>query len=206
MELKRAVNNINMIYKITMEETFTSKIPAVMDIILDGYDALSSFVIDTRSMSDPAQLKEQFMLSLNKFEFVRKEGNTIFFEVPDMDTFDFTDLELIEQILEGTVGEYVEVPHEALSILGIVLNLIPINVLAEPQDRVYIMEANDELKARARRLLGYPLVIFPFSDTPSQYELVFGGANTYVEENIDSWIDTAIKEANNKVSQTYKRI
>ncbi len=205
MKLDRSIHNINNLYDIKIEEVFKSKVSAVKDIIMNDYDQLSSFIVDTRSKADPAQLKELFILALDDFEFVKNTPN-LMFSLPDLDTFDFTDLELIEQILEGTVGEYVEVPHEALSILGIVLNLIPINVLAEPQDRVYIMEANDELKARARRLLDYPLVIFPFSDTPSQYGLVFGGADTYVEENIDSWIDTAIKEANNKVSQTYKRI
>jgi len=204
MELKRVVNNMDVLYKSTMEDTFRSKIPMVKEVIMEGYDELSSFVIDTGSKSDPAQLREQFVLSLDKFEFVKKEGDTIFFEVPDMDTFNFTDLELIEHILEGPVGEFVEVPQEALSKLNIVGNLTPVNSLVEPQDRVYLWESSDELQAIARQVLGYPLVIFPF-DTP-QYELVFGIANDYVENNIDEWIKGSLAIAQQKISQTYRRI
>ena len=205
MKVDRVINNINSLYGIKIEEVFRSKVDEVKNIIISDYDKLSSFIVDTKSKADPAQFKELFILAIDKFEFIKNEINPIF-SIPDLDTFDFTDLELVEQILEGIAGEYVEVPHEILSTLGITSSLIPINALVDSQDKVYIMEANDKLKTRAERWLGYPLVVFPFSNIPAQYELVFGGADVYVGENIDDWVNTALKVAADKVSQTYKRI
>ena len=65
-------------------------------------------------------------------------------------------------------------------------------------------ESSDKLKVRARQLLGYQLVTFPF-DSP-QYESVFGVANDYVTNNIDEWKKHSLTIAQQKINQTYRRI
>jgi len=89
----------------------TSRIDEVKDVIVDSYSQqLTNVVTDKRSKTRPEDYIEDFIARLDNFEYVTVTNGQVSFTVPDMSNFDFSGkLRVIENILEGIVGQYVEV-------------------------------------------------------------------------------------------------
>jgi len=178
-------------YITKVKNFFSDKIDIINSIILNGYDNLSYFVNDNNSISRPDLYKEDFRKSLENHKYFEDvDGNEFSFNLPDMDNFDFSELNLIKQILEGTVGDYVEIPLEDVVKINknLILNKEPI------VDNTYLVPYSNSIKKAEEGILNKKLVKFPFSNTRPLDDEVFTPATKYANKNINDWIDLAIKE------------
>jgi len=208
-KFNKIVNNINEFIPNEIKKEFISREEEVKDIILNEYDNLSNMITDTESKSDPYIFREVFESKLNEFTYVIVNDNTeIIFRTPDLDNFNFSGLKLVRQILEGTAGVYVEISHDDLvKMTGkTTVNEEPIDTSVAMQDRIYLYRYSDWVRKKEKDVLNKKLVRFPFSNTPALGNTVFGPAQSYVNDNIDRWVDSAVKRSTKIISQKYKRV
>lgn len=178
-------------YIIKVKEFLSKKIDKINSIILDGYDGLSYFVNNPKSVSDPSIYREDFKNKLESYDYFDDSIEDGFnFNVPDMDNFDFSDLNLIRQILEGTAGYYVEISLEDV----IKINEFLISNKEPIVGNTFLIPYSNYIKRAEKEILNKNLVKFPFSNTKPLDDEVFAPAVKYVNKNIDGWIDSAIKE------------
>ena len=182
-------------------KVFSSAEEEVKEAIMTSYR--TELVVSDRNSKTNPQLEiyiEEMLNRLDEFEYVQEtEEGKIAFVVPDMDNFDFSGpkMRVIEQILEGTVGVYVEVSAEDYEKMfdKRVLARDPIDASVPRKEIIYLMRYNSvlrnaEINTFGRR--GY-LVKYPFSNTPPIR--IFDEADKFVDENIDDWIEAALKSA-----------
>jgi hypothetical protein len=137
---------------------------------------------------------------LDKFEYIQEgvEGKVAFI-VPDMENFDFSGskMRVIEQILEGTAGVYVEVSAaDYEKMFGKrVFSREPIDAGISKQEMIYLMRYNNVIRNAEAKTFGRPgyLVRYPFSNTPPIS--IFDEAEKLVGEKMDMWIKKAIGNA-----------
>lgn len=178
-------------YIIKVKEFLGGKINRINSIILEGYDELSFFMNEPESISAPSIYREDFKNRLESYNyFDESEKDSFSFNVPDMDSFDFSGLNLIRNILEGTAGYYVEISLEdAIKInKSLIVNKEPI------VDNIFLIPYNNYIKRAEKEILNKNLVKFPFSNTKPLDDEVFDPAVKYVNKNINDWIDLSIKE------------
>lgn len=182
-------------YTFIKVETFlTHKIDDVKDVLLKGYDRLNMYVSNSKSISNIEIYRDTFENSVNSFIYLEKEDQNLVFNVPDIESFDFSELNIIKQILEGTTGNYVEILDKDLIKIDkkLLLNKEQVNL---PNGKTfYLIRYNSYIKGAEKHILGKKLVKFPFSNTPPLYEMVFGPVTNYVDRNIDKWIDDCLEE------------
>ena len=188
---------------------FSEEQDNIIDLIMTGYDSLSDKVTDTESNTNPILFRDLMLEAVENFEFITiLDSGEVHIQTPDLDNFDFTNLSIIQQILEGTTGSYVEIPHEDLVKITekTTINSDPIDNSVPLNKRVYLRRYDDFIRRKEREVLNKKLVKFPFSNTPSLEDEVFGSADTYVKDNIDKWIQTSIATGIKKVQNSYKGI
>jgi hypothetical protein len=195
------IDEVNNELKIREEET--------RDIIIQEYDLqLTSVVTDRRSRTNPglSKYRDAFIEALNEIEMVKETEGGWSFVVPTVGTFPFNTgtLKVIQNILEGTVGIYVEIDADQYEQM---YNKRPIGLqafddTARKRDMIYIMRYTADVRRRERASLEEELVKYPFSNTPSID--IFDSAVEYVEDNLDDWIDDAITTAIKKFKQGYR--
>ena len=126
------------------------------------------------------------------------DGMKVKFSVPDMEKFNFNNsaLRVIQNILEGTSGTYVEVDAEQYEQMygKRPVGLQAFDDTARKKDIVYVMRYTSELRRREfdafRRR---ELVRYPFSNTPPID--IFSAGDRYVEDNIRDWIHDSVKKS-----------
>lgn len=208
-KVKRVINSINSSIINEIEREFISKEQEVKDIILNEYDGLSGTVTSSENKTNPSIFKDVFEEKLNNFVFVKRVSDTnIRFVTPDLINFDFSGIDIIKQILEGTSGVYVEISHEDLvKITGkTTINDVPIESGLPKRKRVYLIKYLDWVRKKEKSILKKTLLRFPFSNTPALDGVVFGTAEEYVDDNIDRWVNDAIKRSTTVISQRHKRV
>lgn len=206
MKLKRTIKNIDNSYRASLLKIFKSNIVIVREILFDAYDELSLWVTDENSKADPVLFKDLFEQSIDNFEFVRQRKSGITFSVPNIETFNFRNQGLLQQIMEGTPGDYVEMSSTDLNTLNIVPNVLPINPMDSADSQVFLIAYTNIIEQQEVSLLHKRLVHFPFSNTPPMEDQVFGKARNYVKNNIKKWNKQALTTSTRDISQKYRRI
>jgi len=113
---------------------------------------------------------------------------------PDTDNFNWEQgrLRIIEDIVEGTVGIFVEIDEEQYIAMYEKRPIIqPFDKTVPLKKRIYIVRLTGNIRRRWRET--YPkdnIVRFPFSNQPPVD--IFEAGSKYVEENIKDWINEAI--------------
>jgi len=182
----------------------TYYIPVIQNIILQEYDVeLTGRVTDRRSRTNPIYYREEFESALMDFVWIEEGRNYDKLITPEVETFNWNQgrLKIIENILEGIIGTYVEVDEEQyVAMYGKRPIIQPFDKTVPLKKRIYILKLTADLRKRLRVL--YPkndTVRYPFSNQPSID--IFDSANRYVEENKRSWIQEAIKESQKETAR-----
>lgn len=184
-----------------LTKVFSSAEEEVKEAIMTSYS--TELVVNDRNSKTNPQLEtyvEEMLSRLDEFEYVKEgEGGELVFVVPDMENFDFSGskMRVIEQILEGTVGIYVEVNAEDYERMfgKRILARDPLDASVPRKEIIYLMRYNSvvrnaEINAFGRR--GY-LIRYPFSNTPPIR--IFDSAEKLVDDKMDGWIKEALKGA-----------
>lgn len=174
-------------------------IPEVVGYIMKLYDdKLVGSVIDRNSKTNPLYYREEFFERLYNFEYIQNIGDIVNFVVPSMNNFDFSGrLKIIENIMDGTAGTYIEVNEKQYE--SLFPNKKPPVVEAldrsVPKSRmIYLVKYNYGLGKVWKTIFpGEKMVRFPFSNSPPIR--IFEDANTFVDENLDRWVNGAISSA-----------
>ena len=182
-------------------ENFSARKEDVIEILMDEYNLeLGSAVTDRKSRTNPGLPKyvDAYREALEEYEMVVTDGMKVKFSVPDMEKFNFNNsaLRVIQNILEGTSGTYVEVDAEQYEQMygKRPVGLQAFDDTARKKDIVYVMRYTSELRRREfdafRRR---ELVRYPFSNTPPID--IFSAGDRYVEDNIRDWIHDSVKKS-----------
>ena len=180
----------------------------VIDHIMILYDdELVSVVTNRDSRADPRHYREEFLERLNDFEYIEVFEDVINFIVPSMNNFDFSGcLKIIENIMDGTVGTFIEVDGEQYE--SLFPNKKP--PIVEELDRsvsksrmIYLVKYNYGLGKRWKSVFPREkMVKFPFSNVPPIP--IFEEANTFVDDNLDKWIEEAVDNTTKKFENLIK--
>ena len=182
----------------------TYYIPRIQGIIMQEYDIeLTGRVTDRKSRTNPIYYRDEFEEALLNFEWIERAGGAVKLVTPEINTFDWRQgrLRIIEKILEGLVGRFLEVDGQQY------ITMYEKPPIGEPFDktvprkqRIYTLRATTAVKRRwIQSFPKKPMVDYPFSNQPPVD--IFEAANKYVEEEIRGWIDEAIKEANKEIAK-----
>jgi len=193
--MDRSVKNSIAHITFGIEQIIESQIEVIKELIMDGYDSLSVKVSDPKSKTNPEMFRDKFQGNLNTFEFLYKSEAQIQLNTPDMVNFNFSGIPVVEQILEGTVGTFVEISHEDLiKLIGkTTINEDPIDPSATKRERVYLIKYDDKVRRGEKTILKKKLIRFSFSNSPALDDTVFGPAEEYVNENMETWIERSLK-------------
>jgi len=182
----------------------TYYIPEIQNVILQEYDIeLTGRVTDRRARTNPIYYRDEFEEALINFEWLDISGGATKLVVPETDTFSWNQgsLRIIENILEGAMGTFVEVDEEQYVAMYSKRPIIqPFDKTVPLKKRIYIIRLTGDVRRRWR--IAFPknnIVRYPFSNQPPID--IFGPANKYTEENIRSWIDEAITEATKEIAR-----
>lgn len=170
------------------------KVKDIKELLMERYDTLNNFIVNNNSVANPELYRESFKKYIDEFSYLDKEDDNLVLNIPDIDTFDFSELNLIKHVLEGTSGNYVEISEEDVVKIdrSLVLNKEAIDVPG--RGNFYLIRYTGEIKKAEKHILEKKLILFPFSNTPPLYENVFGKVISKVDKNIDKWIDEALEE------------
>lgn len=175
----------------------TYHIPVIQDIILQEYDIeLTGRVTDRKARTNPIYYREEFEEALINFEWIDEGSNYAKLITPEVDNFNWDQgtLRIIENILEGTLGVFVEADEEQYIAMYSKRPIIqPFDKTVPLKKRIYILKLTGDVRRRWAN--AYPknaIVRYPFSNTASID--IFEVGNKYVQENIKDWINEAITE------------
>lgn len=179
----------------------------VQEILLNAYDS-ELVVIDRRSKTNPQSPKyrDMFGQRLMSFEYIISQNNNIEFVLPDMETFDFSGnpMQVVQHILEGTAGIYMEVSAEDYEKMfgKTYVTKEPFDTDVPKKEIIYLMRYDNRLRTAERNTFGKNgyLVKYPFSNTPPIP--ILEAANQFVGTNMDRWVKEVVKTAERKFKQT----
>ena len=201
---KKAEELNKMILETYIFNLETYHIPVIQDIILEEYDIeLTGRVTDRKSRTNPIYYRDEFEEELINFEWIDENSDQAKLTTPEIDNFNWSrgSLRIIENILEGALGVFVEVDEsQYVSMYGKRPIIQPFDKTVPLKKRIYILKLTGDVRRRWGNT--YPknnLVRYPFSNSAPID--IFGPANKYVEEHIKSWIDEAIKEVQREATR-----
>jgi len=194
---KKAEELNKMIQELYIFNLETYYIPTMQNIILQEYDIeLTGRVTDRNSRTNPIYYRDEFEQALLDFEYIDMSQGAVKFTTPETDNFNWNQgrLRIIEDIVEGTVGIFVEIDEEQYIAMYSKRPIIqPFDKTVPLKERIYIVRLSGDIKRRWSET--YPkrkIVRFPFSNQPPVD--IFEAGSKYVEENIKDWINEAITE------------
>lgn len=185
----------------TVKDSIISKLSevsaSVIEILMESYD-VELTVTDRNSKTNPQESKyrDEFEKRLLEFEYIKDNNGEINFSLPSMETFDFSgnSMKVIEQILEGTTGIYVEVnAKDYEQMFGKrIISRDPLDTSVPKKELIYLMKYDNVVRVAERNTFGRNnyLVRYPFSNTPPI--LVLDAADIFVKNNMDKWIDESV--------------
>ena len=201
--VKKSVEEINeMINERFIFNLENYHIPEIQSFIMQDYDIeLVGRVTDRRSKTNPRFYREEFESALERFEWIDYGTGFTKLITPELNTFNWNQgrLRIIEQILEGSVGAFIEVDEEQYVAMFDKRPIIqPFDKAVPLKERIYLLRLTGDIRRRWRETFpkdGW--VIYPFSNqAPID---IFGNANTYIENNMQDWINETIKEVTKEV-------
>jgi hypothetical protein len=206
-QVNKAVKTFGDISKKRFTEVLYSQaVPMIVDTVMSSYDLeLTAAVISRDSRTNPVLYRSIFLERLENFEFVIEQENGLLLRTPDMDNFDFSGrLRIIENILDGTAGVYVEVDEEQYVQM---YNRQPrrtdvIDPTVPKKQRIYLLRLTEDVNRRLRSN-NIRRIKFPFSNSPPID--IFRAADQLVEPNMDRWIQYTINNARRDFVAKYRR-
>ena len=203
--MKSVSKKVDSALKKNLNDTLINAIEEIKQIIIEEYDEeLMSAKKDRKSKIDYDKYRNEFISRLNNFQFIKGNGNGIILDIPDMETFDFSDgLEIVQTMMEGLSGIYVEVNEKEYSyIFGRKPKLTDaIDKSVASKDRVFLVRYIGNVR-NAEKDLNTRFVRYPFSNIPPIDVLEAG--DIFVRDNLDEWINNSIGRANKEVVTSYK--
>jgi hypothetical protein len=202
---KKLSGDMNKLIKQKLSQKFTEAAEEIQAAIVAEYDdELVDVVTDRNSKTNPNFYRDEFIDRLSKFEYIETTGDRLSIKVPDMVTFDFSGrLQIIEHIMEGMAGIYVEVNEEDYkAIFGKrPINEDPLDDYVPPAERIYLVRYDSKMR-QAEKELNKKFVRYPFSNTPPIKILEEG--ERFVDDNMSRWIEEALEEAQKEFVRTYR--
>jgi hypothetical protein len=207
-KIKKMAKDIDAFVLEALKEVLNEEVENIKYLIMDGFNLLSAMVTNPDSKTDPILYRRKFEDRIENFNYIEVGENSVKIHTPDMENFDFSELEIVEQILEGTVGVFVEISQEDMEkITGkTVVNNKPVDPSVPKKDRIYLERYTPKVRQKEKEVLEKKLVRFPFSNTPPLYGRVFGPAEEYVNDNIEFWSDEALRKGRSKMLDYYKGV
>ena len=188
-----------------IKNEFNNAIDEIKQVIIEEYDdKLMGSTVNSKSLIDYNMYREEFISRLNDFQFIKENGNIITLDVPDIETFDFSDgLEIVQTMMEGLSGVYVEVNEKEYSyIFGSKPRVAEaVDGRVPPKNRVFLVRYTGRVRS-AEKEGSKQFVRYPFSNTPPIDILEAG--NLFVNNNLNVWINNAIERSNKEVVTSYK--
>lgn len=202
---KPVSKKVNSALKKHLNDTLINAIEEIKQIIMEEYDdELMSVRKDRKSKINYDKYRDEFISRLNNFQFIKVSGNVITLNIPDMETFDFSDgLEIVQTMMEGLSGIYVEVDEKEYSyIFGRKPKLIDaLDKSVASKDRVFLVRYIGNVRS-AEKDLNKRFVRYPFSNI-SPIDILEAG-NIFAKNNLDGWVNNSIERANKEVVTSYK--
>lgn len=170
--------------------------------ILEGYDSLSTYAYDPGSQSNPDIYRNLFQERLESFEYFQKDKNGFTLSLPDIESFDFTGMEVLLNILNGTMGEYYEISARTARLIDetSILERSPLSTITE--EPYFLIEDTENLHNKVKALTGQELVRFPFSNIPSLEAVVFDPVAKFEDEN-DTRIGKIVSDSVKLIAQKF---
>lgn len=162
-------------------------VPEVINIIMEDYNFFLNDVANPKSKLAPELYEDEFKKRLENFRFVDMMDTGVKFISPDMKNFDFSDeLDVIENILEGIIGIYVEVDREDY------VKAIKMQTYRGEYKDVYLIKYSSTVKSW-EKALNKKFDKYPFSNSPPID--IFSRADDFIEKGLDEWISIAIDKS-----------
>ena len=204
--MKRAVKKVEKQIRDGIISKLTNVKKDIVDILMESYD-VELTVTDRNSKTNPQDPKyrDEFEKRLMGFEYIKNNDNKIEFVLPSMETFDFSGntMKVIEQILEGTAGIYVEVNAEEYEQMfgKRIISRDPLDTGVSKKELIYLMRYDSVVRTAERMTFGrnHYLVRYPFSNTPPIP--VLDAADRFVRTNMDRWMNEAVDDSAKKVKR-----
>lgn len=204
---KKLTNKMSTLVERELITKFDDSKSEIVDAVMMAYDT-ELVVLDRNSKTNPqeAKYRDEFEKRLSEFEYIDKQQTKIVLTVPDMDNFDFSgnSMRVLEQILEGTAGIYVEVSAEDYERMfgKQVLTREPLDTSVPKKELIYLMRYSNRVRVAERNTFGRVgyLTRYPFSNVPPI--AILEEADKVINENLEKWIDEAVGVATRKFKQT----
>lgn len=202
--MKKEIKTFEKLLKKELYEKFIGAKEGIIDAVMREYDS-SLTISDRNSKSNPEFYRDEFEERLENFGYIEESGDTIKFTVPTMENFDFSGrLKVIEQIMEGSAGKYVEVNIEDYEKMfgKKVLSRETLDTSVSKKDLIYLMRYNSKVRNAELTTFGRRnyLVKYPFSNTPPIK--ILDEAESFIDENMDKWVKEAVNKATKKFKTT----
>ena len=179
-------------------------IPTIINLIMTEYNIeLTGRVTDRRSRTNPIYYAEEFEDALQEYNYIIIADGKVTLSVPETDTFNWRQgrLRVIENVVEGTIGRFIEVDGEQYVAMYKKHPAIqPFDKDVPIKERIYLIRFTGAVRRRWKE--SFPKkqpVEFPFSNQPPID--IFVSANKYVDENMNKWIEEAIIESKKEISR-----
>ena len=179
-------------------------IPTIINLIMTEYDIeLTGRVTNRRARTNPMYYEEEFEGALQNYEFIIIANGKVTLSVPETNTFNWNQgrLRIIENIVEGTIGRFIEVDEEQYVAMFTKRPIVqPFDKAVPIKERIYLLRFSGDVRRRWKKT--YPKqqpVEFPFSNQPPID--IFISANDYVNENMNKWVEEAIRESQKEISR-----
>ena len=202
--MKKEIKTLEKLLKKELHKKFIEAKEGIIDAVMREYDS-SLTISDRNSKSNPEFYRDEFEERLENFGYIEESGDTIKFTVPTMENFDFSGrLKVIEQIMEGSAGKYVEVNTEDYEKMfgKKVLSRETLDTSVSKKDLIYLMRYNSKVRNAELTTFGRRnyLVKYPFSNTPPIK--ILDEAESFIDENMDKWVKEAVNKATKKFKTT----
>ena len=192
---KKAEELNKMIQELYAFNLETYYIPVMQNLTMQEYDIeLTGRVLNRKARTNPIYYRDEFEQALIDFDYIDMNHNHVKLITPEIDNFNWNQgrLRIIEDIVEGTVGIFVEIDEEQyIAMYSKRPAIQPFDKTVPLKERIYIVRLTGNIRRRWSET--YPkdtMVRFPFSNQPPVD--IFNTANQYVQENIKDWINEAI--------------
>ncbi len=181
-------------YRQDLEDMY---IPQIKESIMEQYDSeLVDPVTARRSRTNPILYREEFEELLDNFEYIIEGDHSTTLKVPDMENFPWVvgRMRVIENILDGTSGLYVEVGEQQYVQMYHIppKTLTPYDETVPRAQRIYLLKYTPEVQKVEMEVFSREVLVpYPFSNTPPID--IFEPANKLVETNLKLWMADSIK-------------
>lgn len=211
-QIQKSIKSFDKIFVEEINKEIEDRMDEIIDLYMLEYDMqLVAPVIDRKSRTNPGLPKyvDAYREALQEHEFIveeEEEGVLFKLRLPNMENLNFSSgvLKVIQNILEGATGVFVEVDAEQYEQMyqKQPVGLEAYDDTARKKDMIYIIRYTADVRRRERSSLDEELVRYPFSNTPPID--IFEEPNRYIKENIGRWAFDALQRTKRKFKQQYR--